>query len=92
MEARGAGELLVNSIDRDGTKAGYDVPLLRIVKNTVSLPIIASSGAGKKEDFAEAFVEAGVEAALAARIFHDGTLPVQELKKYLAENYIPVRQ
>lgn len=92
MEQRGAGELLVNSIDRDGTTIGYDIPLLSAVSDVVSIPVIASSGAGKKEDFLEVFNKTKVGAALAARIFHSGTLSILELKKYLAENNIPVRR
>lgn len=92
MERRGAGELLVNSIDRDGTSLGYDIPLLNAVSNAVSIPIIASSGAGKMEDFLEVFTKTNVGSALAARIFHTGLVPIPKLKEYLAENGVAIRQ
>ncbi|NQV12693.1 MAG: imidazole glycerol phosphate synthase subunit HisF [Parcubacteria group bacterium] len=91
MERRGAGELLVNSLDRDGTKAGYDLKLLRAITKAVNIPVIASSGAGKLEHFLEAFVEGKADAALAASLFHYREIEVPELKKYLADNGMPVR-
>jgi len=91
MERRGAGELLVNSLDRDGTKAGYDLKLLRAITKAVNIPVIASSGAGKLEHFLEAFVVGKADAALAASLFHYREIEVPELKKYLADNGMPVR-
>jgi cyclase len=89
-EARGAGELFVNSIDMDGTKDGYDVPLLEAVCDTVSTPVIASSGCGSPEHMYEAF-EAGADAALAASILHFGEYSVRECKEYLDDRGVPVR-
>ncbi len=87
---RGAGELLVTSMDRDGTLAGYDVELNRAIAAEVNVPLIASGGAGKMEHFAEALQNCA-DAALAASLFHDGGLKIQELKAYLAGQNIPVR-
>jgi len=91
MERRGAGELLVNSLDRDGTKQGYDIELLKAISHAVNLPIIASSGAGRKEDFLEVFLETGASAALAAGLFHDKKIGIFDLKKYLKDNNINIR-
>jgi cyclase len=88
---RGAGELFVNSIDADGTKDGYDVPLTRAVCEAVPTPVIASSGCGGPADAHEVFTEAGADAALAASIFHFGEYTVREVKEYLAERGVPVR-
>ncbi|MEF8780290.1 MAG: imidazole glycerol phosphate synthase subunit HisF [Haloferacaceae archaeon] len=90
-ESRGAGELFVNSIDADGTKDGYDVPLTRAVCDAVSTPVIASSGCGGPEDMYEVFTEAGADAALAASIFHYGEHSIREVKEYLDERDVPVR-
>jgi len=90
-EERGAGELFVNSIDADGTKEGYDVPLVRAVCEAVSTPVIASSGCGGPEHAYEVFTEADADAALAASIFHYGEYSIQEVKAYLDERGIPVR-
>ncbi|WP_435152823.1 imidazole glycerol phosphate synthase subunit HisF [Haladaptatus sp. DFWS20] len=90
-QSRGAGELFVNSIDADGTKDGYDVPLTRAVCDSVSTPVIASSGCGGPEDAYEVFTEANADAALAASIFHFGEYSIQEVKEYLAERDVPVR-
>ncbi|WP_409338737.1 imidazole glycerol phosphate synthase subunit HisF [Halalkalicoccus ordinarius] len=90
-ESRGAGELFVNSIDTDGTKEGYDIPVTRAVCETVSTPVIASSGCGGPEDMHEAFEEAGADAALAASIFHFGEYSIEESKEYLAERGLPIR-
>jgi len=89
-EARGAGELFVNSIDMDGTKEGYDLPLTRAVCEAVSTPVIASSGCGEPRHMLEVF-EAGADAALAASIFHFGEYTVEEVKRYLDERGVPVR-
>ncbi len=91
MAKRGAGELLVNSLDRDGTKTGYDIPLLKIIAKAVDIPVIASSGAGKMEDFLEVFNKTDVSAVLAAGIFHYQKLSIQTLKKYLLNNKINIR-
>lgn len=90
-EDRGAGELFVNSIDADGTKDGYDVPLMRAVSDAVSTPVIASSGCGGPEDMYEVFDEAGVDAALAASIFHFDEYSIRDVKEYLDERDVPVR-
>jgi len=90
-EERGAGELFVNSIDADGTKDGYDVPLTRAVCDAVSTPVIASSGAGGPEHMREVFVEANADAALAASIFHFDEYGIDEVKRYLDEHDVPVR-
>jgi cyclase len=91
VERRGAGELLVTSIDRDGTRTGFDVPLLRAIRDAVDLPIIASGGAGALEDFVEVFEDAESDAALAASLFHYGELTIVEVKRELAAHHIPVR-
>ncbi|HKJ58169.1 MAG TPA: imidazole glycerol phosphate synthase subunit HisF [Halobacteriales archaeon] len=90
-EERGAGELFVNSIDADGTKDGYDIPLTKAVCDAVSTPVIASSGCGGPEDMYEAFVDAGADAALAASIFHFDEFGIGECKRYLDERGVPVR-
>jgi cyclase len=92
MENLGAGELLVNSLDRDGKKDGYDIDLLKAVSQHVSIPVIASSGAGTKEHFIAAFTEGQADAALAASLFHYRELEIPELKAYLREHKIPVRK
>lgn len=91
MEARGAGELLVNSLDKDGTKSGYDLDLLKAISEAVSIPVIASSGAGTREHFAEALLEGKADAVLAASLFHSGEIDIAELKKYLSERGILIR-
>ncbi len=90
-ESRGAGELFVNSIDTDGTKRGYDLPVTRAVCEAVSTPVIASSGAGSPEHMREVFEEADADAALAASIFHFGEYSIGDVKQYLAERDVPVR-
>lgn len=87
----GAGEILLTSMDRDGTKAGYDNDLLRQVKNAVSIPVIASGGAGIKEHFLDSFKNADVDACLAASLFHFKELEIMDLKNYLSQNGIFVR-
>lgn len=86
MQACGVGELLVNSLDKDGTKDGYDVELLKAITKSVSIPVIASSGAGRKEDFLEVFQKTRVDAVLAASLFHSGEIKINELKEYLKSN------
>ena len=90
VEERGAGEILLTSIDRDGTKMGYDVEMIRFVRPLTNLPIIASGGAGKMEHFLEAF-RAGADAALAASVFHFQEINVEELKKFLKDHGVNVR-
>jgi cyclase len=91
VEARGAGEILLTSMDRDGTKEGYDIAVTRAVADAVSIPVIASGGAGKLEHFYEALTEGGASAALAASLFHYRELSVSEVKTYLASRGVPVR-
>ena len=87
----GAGEILLTSMDCDGTKNGYDLELTRIIADNVSIPVIASGGAGTKEHFKEALTEGKADAALAASLFHFKELEIREVKKYLANEGIPVR-
>lgn len=87
----GAGEILLTSMDRDGTKAGYDIELTRMVAENVSVPVIASGGAGTKEHFYDALEEGKAEAVLAASLFHYKELEIGELKKYLKKRGIAVR-
>lgn len=89
---RGAGEILLTSMDADGTLAGYDLELTRAIAEAVNVPVIASGGAGKLEHFAEALTVGRAQAALAASLFHDGVLTIREVKDYLAAHGIPVRQ
>lgn len=91
-ESRGSGELFINSIDADGTKDGYDIPLTRAVCDTVNTPVIASSGCGGPEDMYEVFNEANADAALAASIFHFDEYGIDECKQYLDKRGIPVRR
>ncbi len=88
---RGAGEILLTSMDRDGTKDGYDLEITRMIAERVGVPVIASGGAGKKEDFLDVFQKTGVSAALAASLFHFRELDITELKRYLSENGVTVR-
>ena len=91
MERLGAGELLVNSLDCDGVCQGYDLELLRTISDAVNIPVIASSGAGKKEDFLEVLKRARVDAVLAASVFHSGQIEIPVLKKYLNSKNITIR-
>ncbi|MCR4605134.1 MAG: imidazole glycerol phosphate synthase subunit HisF [Eubacterium sp.] len=91
-EKLGAGEILLTSMDCDGTKDGYDIELTKAISENVSIPVIASGGAGKKEDFYEALSTAKADAALAASLFHFKELSISEVKEYLAERGIPVRR
>jgi imidazole glycerol-phosphate synthase subunit HisF len=88
---RGAGEILLTSIDRDGTRAGFDCALTAAVSTAVGIPVIASGGAGSLGHFADVFTEGRADAALAASIFHDGDYAVRDLKRLLAAQGIPVR-
>ena len=90
-EQRGAGELFVNSIDTDGTKDGYDIPLTKAVCENVSTPVIASSGCGSPDHMADVFNEAGADAGLAASIFHFDEYSIRETKQRLREAGIAVR-
>jgi cyclase len=90
-ESRGAGEILLTSIDRDGTRAGFDCELTSAVADKVHIPVIASGGAGCAEDFVEVFVSGRADAALAASVFHFGIHSVAELKKALVVAGVPVR-
>jgi len=87
----GAGEILLTSMDRDGTGEGYDLALLEAVGNAVGVPVVASGGAGRLEHFAEALAQGRADAALAASRFHFEELTIHEVKRYLAERGIPVR-
>jgi imidazole glycerol-phosphate synthase subunit HisF len=87
----GAGELLVTSIDQDGERNGYDLELTARVVEAVSVPVIASGGAGRAEHIRDAFLLAGADAALVAGIFHDGTTSIAEVKRVLLQSGIPVR-
>ena len=91
VESLGAGEILLTSMDCDGTKAGYDIELTNTIASNVSIPVIASGGAGSKEHFLDAFTKGKADAALAASLFHYKELDIMELKKYLADNGIPMR-
>ncbi len=90
-EKLGAGEILLTSMDCDGTKAGYDIALTKAISDAVSIPVIASGGAGEKEHFYEALTAGGADAALAASLFHYKELEIMELKKYLFEKGVSVR-
>lgn len=91
VESRGAGEILLTSMDCDGTKAGYDLEITKLISDAVNIPVIASGGAGKKEDFKDVFTEGKADAALAASLFHFNELKIKDLKEYLKQNDIPVR-
>lgn len=93
MEAdrRGAGEILLTSMDCDGTKSGYDLELTRTIADHVSVPVIASGGAGTKEHFYEALTDAHADAALAASLFHYKELEINEVKQYMRDRNVPVR-
>ena len=91
VAALGAGEILLTSIDRDGTRQGYDIELTRAVVEAVDIPVIASGGAGEPRHFLEAFTLAGADAALAAGIFHYGVYSVMDVKRFLAEHGVEVR-
>ena len=87
----GAGEILLTSMDCDGTKAGYDCELTRLIADSVSIPVIASGGAGTREHFLDALTRGGADAALAASLFHFKKLEIQDLKQYLASQGLSVR-
>jgi len=91
VESLGAGEILLTSMDMDGTKNGYDIALTRAVSSAINMPVIASGGAGKLEHFLEVIVEANADAVLAASLFHYGELTIREVKEYLRDHGISVR-
>ena len=88
---RGAGEILLTSMEHDGTKAGFAVDITRMISEKVNIPVIASGGAGNKEHFREIFIEGKADAALAASVFHFGEIPIPSLKQYLYEHGIAIR-
>ncbi len=90
-EARGAGEILLTSMETDGTKNGFDIPITRAVSESTGIPVIASGGVGTLEHFYEGFVEGKADACLAASVFHYGELTVRQIKEYLSLRGIPVR-
>ncbi len=90
-ERLGAGEILLTSMDQDGTKAGFDIELTSAISSVVNIPVIASGGAGTKEHFLDALTLGGADAALAASLFHYKELEIEDLKRYLSENDISVR-
>jgi cyclase len=92
VEARGAGEILLTSIDRDGTRDGYEIELTRAVADAVAIPVIASGGAGRIEHFADAIIDGHASAVLAASLFHFGELTVAQVKEYLASRGVAVRR
>jgi cyclase len=91
VAALGAGEILLTSMDADGTKEGYDMDLVRSVSEAVSIPVIASGGAGRLEHMADVLQNGGADAVLAASIFHFGEYTVGQVKRFLAEHGVPVR-
>ena len=88
----GAGEIVVNSIDEDGMKQGYDIKLLKMITDAVNVPVIASGGAGRMEHFLEAIQQANVDGVLAASVFHFGEIPICSLKTYLQKNKVEIRR
>ncbi|RZK66399.1 MAG: imidazole glycerol phosphate synthase subunit HisF, partial [Pedobacter sp.] len=91
-ESRGAGEILLTSMDKDGTKSGFDNVLLKQINDMISIPVIASGGAGNQQHFIDVFQESNVDAALAASVFHYGEILIPDLKDLLQRNNIPVRR
>ncbi len=91
VERRGAGEILLTSMDRDGTQEGYDLELLRAMTDRLGIPVIASGGAGKLQDFADALSLGGADAILAASLFHTRALTIPQLKEFLRTKGVPVR-
>jgi len=90
-QERGAGEILLTSMDADGTKNGYDIEITSAISKELKIPVIASGGAGKKEDFYEALTRGGADAALAASLFHYKELEIADLKNYLKDKGLPMR-
>jgi cyclase len=92
VQERGAGEIVLNCMNQDGMRQGYDIEQLKIIRDNVSLPLIASGGAGSMQDFLTVFQEAKVDGALAASVFHSGAIVINQLKSFLAANGIEIRQ
>lgn len=92
VQRRGAGEIVLNCMDTDGVRSGYDLVQLRAVRTICAVPLVASGGAGTSEHFRAAFVEGDVDAALAASVFHSGAIPIPELKSFLAANGVEIRR
>ncbi|MCA9403250.1 MAG: imidazole glycerol phosphate synthase subunit HisF [Candidatus Omnitrophica bacterium] len=92
VEQLGAGEILLTSMDADGTKDGYDLPLTRAICDAVNIPVIASGGAGKLEHFRDVFHDTTADAALAASVFHYNEIPIEQVKDYLNQEHIPIRE
>lgn len=92
VQERGAGEIVLNCMNQDGVRQGYDIPQLKLVRAACSVPLIASGGAGAMEHFVEAFKEARVDGALAASVFHTAAINIQDLKKYLREQAVEIRE
>ena len=91
VQERGAGEIVLNCMNQDGVRDGYDVPQLKLVRNNCTLPLIASGGAGSMQHFAEVFKQANVDGGLAASVFHSAAINIGDLKNYLHEQSIEVR-
>jgi glutamine amidotransferase/cyclase len=91
VEKLGAGEIVLNCIDKDGTNSGFDIAMINHIRDNVTIPVIASSGAGKVEHFSEVFEETDVEAALAAGIFHREEVPIEVVKDHMREKGIETR-
>jgi cyclase len=91
IQERGAGEIVLNCMNQDGVRQGYDCEQLRAVREICDIPLIASGGAGAREHFLTVFKEARVDGALAASVFHSAEIPIPELKQYLAENQVDIR-
>jgi imidazole glycerol-phosphate synthase len=91
-EALGAGEIMLNCIDMDGQCKGFDLPLMKAVSEAVTIPVIASSGAGKEEHFSDVFLETGVQAALAAGMFHRKEVEIEAVKEHMRNSGIPSRR
>jgi cyclase len=92
VEKLGAGEIVLNCMNQDGVRQGYDIKQLRMVRKEINIPLIASGGAGEREHFSRVFKEADVDGALAASVFHKGIIDIQELKDYLQKEEIEVRK
>ena len=91
VQERGAGEVVLNCMGRDGVGTGYDIEQLKLARQKLSIPLVASGGAGKSEHFERGFKDAKVDAALAAGVFHRGELPIMQLKYFLQERGVEVR-
>ena len=91
MVAKGAGEILLTSMDRDGTKSGFNLPLTRAISDTVNVPVIASGGVGTLDHLVEGVTKGGASAVLAASIFHFGEFSIQQAKQHMAAAGIPMR-